>query len=173
MGYGFKLRQNTFNIIRNILDSTPIPHQEMLFPLLVPEDQFMKEAETVKGFEDEVYWVKDGGLTPLDVKLALRPTSETAMYPMAALWIRSHSDLPLKTYQIVNTFRYEGKNTRPLIRVREITGPNVRIQVDGGISPENAKIVVDYGADTLVAGSAIFSKPNIIEAINAILDSAG
>ncbi len=120
-GYGFKLRQNSFQIIRNILDSTPVPHEEMLFPLLVPEDQFMKEAETVKGFEEEVYWVKDGGTTPLDVKLALRPTSETVMYPMAAKWIRSHQDLPLKTYQIVNTFRFEGKNTRPLIRVREIT----------------------------------------------------
>lgn len=121
LGYGFQLRKNAFNIIRNLLDSTPVPHQEMLFPLLVPEDQFMKEAETVKGFEEEVYWVKDGGTTPLDVKLALRPTSETVMYPMASLWIRSHQDLPLKTYQVVNTFRYEGKNTRPLIRVREIT----------------------------------------------------
>ena len=120
-GFGFKLRQNTFQVIRDLLDSTPIPHEEMMFPMLIPEDQFMKEAETVKGFEEEVYWVKDGGTTPLDVKLALRPTSETVMYPMAAKWIRSHQDLPLKTYQIVNTFRYEGKNTRPLIRVREIT----------------------------------------------------
>ncbi|MHA1777195.1 MAG: proline--tRNA ligase [Promethearchaeota archaeon] len=119
--YGFKVRQNSFQIIRDLLDNTPIPHDEMLFPLLIPEPQFMKEAETVKGFEEEVYWVKDGGTKPLDIKLALRPTSETVMYPMAELWIRSHQDLPLKTYQIVNTFRYEGKNTRPLIRVREIT----------------------------------------------------
>ena len=42
------------------------------------------------------------------------------MYPMFSLWIRSHQDLPLKTYQIVNTFRYETKQTRPFIRVREI-----------------------------------------------------
>jgi len=28
---------------------------------------------------------------------------------------------PLKLYQIVNTFRYETKQTRPLIRLREIT----------------------------------------------------
>ncbi|MHA1519842.1 MAG: proline--tRNA ligase [Promethearchaeota archaeon] len=119
--YGFKIRQYAFQIIRDLLDSTPVPHDEMLFPLLIPEPQFMKEKETVKGFEDEVYWVKDGGTKPLDVKLALRPTSETAMYPMASIWIRSHQDLPLKTYQIANMFRYEGKNTRPLIRVREIT----------------------------------------------------
>ena len=42
------------------------------------------------------------------------------MYPIFALWVRSHSDLPLKTYQIVNTFRYETKQTRAFIRVREI-----------------------------------------------------
>jgi prolyl-tRNA synthetase len=81
----------------------------------------MKEAEHIKGFEDEVYWVTHGGTMPLDVKLALRPTSETAIYPMYSLWIRSHADLPLRYYQIVNTFRYETKQTRPLIRLREIT----------------------------------------------------
>jgi prolyl-tRNA synthetase len=104
-----------------LLETTEIPHQEYLFPMLIPDFLFLKEKEHVKGFEDEVYWVTHGGLTPLDVKLALRPTSETVIYPMMKLWIRSHVDLPLKTYQIVNTFRWEGKNTRPLIRVREIT----------------------------------------------------
>ena len=60
-------------------------------------------------------------VNPLNKKLALRPTSETAMYPIFKLWVRSHSDLPMKFYQVVNTFRYETKHTRPLIRVREIT----------------------------------------------------
>ena len=40
---------------------------------------------------------------------------------MFKLWIRSHADLPMRIYQIVNTFRYETKHTRPLIRLREIT----------------------------------------------------
>jgi len=39
---------------------------------------------------------------------------------MFSLWVRSHQDLPLKIYQLVNTFRYETKQTRPFIRVREI-----------------------------------------------------
>jgi prolyl-tRNA synthetase len=89
--------------------------------MLVPETELAKEGIHVKGFEDEVYWVTQGGQTPLNEKLALRPTSETAIYPMYALWIRTHIDLPIKYYQIVNTFRYETKHTRPLIRVREIT----------------------------------------------------
>lgn len=115
---GFKIRRHTLNILRKILDED---HEEVLFPLLIPEDELAKEAIHVKGFEDEVYWVTHGGLTELNKKLALRPTSETAMYPMFSLWVRTHTDLPLKFYQVVNTFRYETKHTRPLIRVREIT----------------------------------------------------
>jgi len=116
--FGFGIRKRTYGLLRELLDRD---HEETLFPLLIPENEFMKEAEHIKGFEDEVYWVTHGGLTPLEVKLALRPTSETAIYPMYALWVRSHADLPLKYYQVVNTFRYETKHTRPLIRLREIT----------------------------------------------------
>jgi len=116
--YGFAIRKFVYNRLRELLDRD---HEETLFPLLIPEQEFMKEAEHIKGFENEVYWVTHGGTTPLDVKLALRPTSETAIYPMYALWLRSHADLPMKYYQIVNTFRYETKQTRPLIRLREIT----------------------------------------------------
>lgn len=116
--FGFKLRQLVYGKLREIMDRE---HSEVYFPALIPETELRKEGEHIKGFEDEVYWITHGGLTPLDVKLALRPTSETAMYPMFKLWIRNHADLPLRVYQIVNTFRYETKHTRPLIRLREIT----------------------------------------------------
>jgi len=116
--FGFAIRKSVYAIIRELLDPD---HQETQFPLMIPENEFMKEAQHIKGFEDEVYWVTCGGTAPLEVKLALRPTSETAIYPMFKLWIRSHADLPLRIYQIVNTFRYETKHTRPLIRLREIT----------------------------------------------------
>ncbi len=116
--FGFKIRQLVYSKLREIMDRE---HDEVYFPALIPETELGKEGEHIKGFEDEVYWITHGGLTPLDVKLALRPTSETAMYPMFKLWVRNHADLPLKVYQIVNTFRYETKHTRPLIRLREIT----------------------------------------------------
>ncbi|MDD1677731.1 MAG: proline--tRNA ligase [Methanomicrobiales archaeon] len=116
--HGFAMRRAVYGILREIMDRE---HKEALFPLLIPATEFMKEAEHIKGFEDEVYWVTRGGLSDLDIPLALRPTSETAIYPMYALWIRSHADLPLKIYQVVNSFRYETKHTRPLIRLREIT----------------------------------------------------
>ncbi|MDR0778663.1 MAG: proline--tRNA ligase [Methanomassiliicoccaceae archaeon] len=116
--YGWKIMRNIDEYIRRELDATG--HDEVCFPLLIPETEFKKEKEHIKGFDSEVYWVTHAGLNELDVRLVVRPTSETAMYPMFSLWIRSHTDLPLKIYHLVNTFRYETKQTRSFIRVREI-----------------------------------------------------
>ncbi len=116
--YGWKIMTRMDGFIRAELDRTD--HGEVHFPVLVPEGEFAKEAQHIKGFEGGVYWITHAGLNPLDVRLLLRPTSETAMYPMFNLWIRSHADLPLKTYQIVEVYRYETKQTRTFIRVREI-----------------------------------------------------
>ncbi len=117
--YGFKLRRYVLNILRRLLDSTG--HEEILLPLLIPEPILAKESEHVRGFEDEVYWVTHGGLDPLDIKLALRPTSETPLSYMESFWIKSYKQLPKKYYQIVSIFRYETKATRPMLRVREVT----------------------------------------------------
>lgn len=115
---GFQIRKYTLKALQELLDKD---HEEVLFPMLIPESELAKESIHVKGFEDEVYWVTKGGQRELNEQLALRPTSETSIYPMFSLWVRSHMDLPIKVYQTVNTFRYETKHTRPLIRVREIT----------------------------------------------------
>ena len=116
--HGWRIMQNIDSLIREEMVRTG--HQEVCFPLLIPESLFEKEAEHIEGFGGEVYWVTHAGETKLEERWLLRPTSETAMYPIFSLWIRSHSDLPLKTFQIVNTFRYETKQTRAFIRVREI-----------------------------------------------------
>jgi prolyl-tRNA synthetase len=117
--YGFQLRKYILEVIRHYLDTTN--HDETLFPTLIPEDLIAKESSHIHSFENEAYWITHGGKNPLGIKLALRPTSETAITPMAKLWIRSHADLPLKLYQIGSIFRYETKATRPLIRVREVS----------------------------------------------------
>ena len=119
MPYGFQLRRRIIELIRKELDETG--HEEVLFPLLIPETLLRKEKEHIRGFEDEVYWVTHGGLEPLDIKLALRPTSETSITYMESLWIKSYKQLPKKYYQIVSIFRYETKSTRPMIRLREVT----------------------------------------------------
>lgn len=119
MPYGFSIRRGVLNVIRDVLEKSG--HSEVLFPLLIPEDMLRRESEHVKSFEKEVFWVTRGGGEELNVKLALRPTSETAIYPMFKLWISSYSDLPIKVYQVVSVFRHETKATRPMIRVREVT----------------------------------------------------
>jgi prolyl-tRNA synthetase len=116
--YGWKVMKLIDTAIHHEMERTG--HDELAFPVLIPKTEFAKEAEHIKGFDTEVYWVTHGGTNELDVPMLLRPTSETAMYPMFSLWIRSHTDLPLKTYQIGTTFRYETKMTRAFIRVRQI-----------------------------------------------------
>ena len=117
--YGFKIRERVLKVMRELLDSTG--HEEILLPLLVPQHLLSKEAEHIKGFEGEVYWVTHGGTTPLDVKLALRPTSETVLSLYESYWLKSYKQLPAKYYQVVSVFRYETKATKPMIRVREVT----------------------------------------------------
>lgn len=94
-------------------------HQPVIFPVVIPESNFQIEADHVEGFTPEVFWITEAGGSKLEERLAMRPTSETAMYPIYSLWIDSYRDLPLKLYQTGPVFRYEGKSTRPFIRGRE------------------------------------------------------
>jgi ribulose-phosphate 3-epimerase len=45
-------------------------------------------------------------------------------------------------------------------RLIDASGKDIRLEVDGGIKAENIRRVADAGADTFVAGSAIFGKPD-------------
>jgi len=89
------------------------------FPLFIPEKFLTKEKEHVKGFSPEVAWVTHAGDTQLNEKLAVRPTSETIMYPSYSKWIRSYRDLPLKLNQWNNVVRWEFKHPVPFLRTRE------------------------------------------------------
>jgi len=51
---------------------------------------------------------------------------------------------------------------------RMIGDRNIELQVDGGINNETAKSVIEAGASVLVAGSAVFNKPDYAKAINAL-----
>jgi ribulose-phosphate 3-epimerase len=50
----------------------------------------------------------------------------------------------------------------------EATGRDIRLEVDGGIKVDNIRRVADAGADTFVAGSAIFSQPDYKSVIDAM-----
>ena len=56
-------------------------------------------------------------------------------------------------------------------RVRKIidaSGRDIRLEVDGGIKPDNIRAAADAGADTFVAGSAIFGQPDYKAVIDAM-----
>ena len=69
------------------------------FPMFVPQRVLEKEKDHIAGFAPEVAWVTKAGNRDLEEAIAIRPTSETVMYPYFQKWIRSHRDLPLKLNQ--------------------------------------------------------------------------
>ena len=57
-------------------------------------------------------------------------------------------------------------------RLVDASGRDIRLEVDGGIKVDNIRRVADAGADTFVAGSAIFGQPDyktVIDAMRAAL----
>ncbi|UCD59228.1 MAG: ribulose-phosphate 3-epimerase [Candidatus Hydrogenedentota bacterium] len=57
---------------------------------------------------------------------------------------------------------------KKITHARELVGSRLDIQVDGGITPQNAGMVVEAGANILVAGSSVFSASDYAEAIEAL-----
>jgi prolyl-tRNA synthetase len=94
-------------------------HRNVYFPLFIPESFLKCEAEHFQGFVPEVAWVTIGGNSPLEERLAIRPTSETIMYATYAKWIRSWRDLPIKLNQWCSVVRWETKATKLFLRTRE------------------------------------------------------
>lgn len=89
------------------------------FPMFVSLKVLEREKDHIEGFAPEVAWVTRAGSSELDEHIAIRPTSETVMYPYYSKWIRSHRDLPLKLNQWNSVVRWEFKHPQPFLRTRE------------------------------------------------------
>ncbi|MDD3419531.1 MAG: ribulose-phosphate 3-epimerase [Candidatus Gastranaerophilales bacterium] len=63
------------------------------------------------------------------------------------------------------SFMYE---SLPKIKELRSLSHNLDIQVDGGINADTAKLVIEAGANILVAGSSVYGAKNIEEAINSL-----
>ena len=107
--------------VQNFLDTEfkKLGVKNSYFPMFVPKKHLETEKDHVEGFSAEVAWVTHSGSTQLEEPIAVRPTSETIMYPAYSKWIRSHRDLPLKLNQWCNVVRWEFKDPTPFIRSRE------------------------------------------------------
>ncbi|EJT51495.1 proline-tRNA ligase [Trichosporon asahii var. asahii CBS 2479] len=93
--------------------------QDCYFPMFVSQARLEREKDHIEGFAPEVAWVTKAGKSDLEEHIAIRPTSETVMYPYYAKWIKSHRDLPLKLNQWNSVVRWEFKNPQPFLRTRE------------------------------------------------------
>ncbi|XP_074846044.1 bifunctional glutamate/proline--tRNA ligase isoform X2 [Carettochelys insculpta] len=89
------------------------------FPMFVSQAALEKEKTHIADFAPEVAWVTKSGKTELAEPIAVRPTSETVMYPAFAKWVQSHRDLPIKLNQWCNVVRWEFKHPQPFLRTRE------------------------------------------------------
>lgn len=110
-----------WDTIREFFDSEikKLGVQNAYFPLFVSKKRLHTEEDHIEGFAAEVAWVTRSGQSELEEPIAVRPTSETIMYPAYAKWIRSHRDLPLRLNQWSNVVRWEFKYPTPFIRSRE------------------------------------------------------
>lgn len=61
---------------------------------------------------------------------------------------------------------------RRLRTMIQTCGSQAKIEIDGGIGIENAAAVVAAGAEILVAGSAVFGKPDPAESLRQLLSAA-
>jgi ribulose-phosphate 3-epimerase len=105
----------------------------------------------------------------LQVGLALKPGTSVDDVAHAAL--DSHVDLVLCMSVEPG---YSGQAFLPgsierLRRLRELLPPQIFLQVDGGIGPENVRAAHDAGADLLVAASAIFSREDLPRAYRRLV----
>src|SRR6266436_5113399 len=93
-------------------------HQNMYFPLLIPQSFLHKEAEHVEGFSPELAVVTMAGGKQLDEPYVIRPTSETIIGHFFSKWIQSWRDLAVLMNQWANIVRWELR-TRMFLRTTE------------------------------------------------------
>ena len=93
-------------------------HQNVYFPLLIPQSFLQKEAEHVEGFSPELAVVTIAGGKELEEPYVIRPTSETIIGHFFVKWIQSWRDLPVLMNQWANVMRWELR-TRMFLRTTE------------------------------------------------------
>jgi len=133
-----------WKIIKEFIDKkiTDSGVQECYFPIFVTRSVLEKEKAHIADFAPEVAWVTKYGENNLAESIAIRPTSETIMYPAYAKWLKSDTELPLRLNQwnnvvvsaIIDVFflsqfllqlfylclqRWEFKDPKPFLRTRE------------------------------------------------------
>ncbi|MBI4531714.1 MAG: proline--tRNA ligase [Candidatus Latescibacteria bacterium] len=114
--YGYALWEHIQQTLDGMFKETG--HENLYFPLFIPQSFLQKEAEHIEGFAPECAVVTQGGGHELEEPLIVRPTSETIIWAMYKKWIMSYRDLPLLYNQWANVVRWEMR-TRLFLRTTE------------------------------------------------------
>ena len=114
--YGYSIWENIQAFLNGLLKETG--HENVYFPLVIPESLFQKEADHVEGFAPETAIITIGGKEELTERLIIRPTSEVLFCDHYAKVVSSYRDLPKKYNQWCSVVRWE-KTTRPFLRGSE------------------------------------------------------
>jgi len=114
--YGLKIWELIKAELNRMIEADGV--ENVYFPIFVPLENLQAEKEHVEGFAPELAIVTHGGGEELVNKLAVRPTSEAAMYKTYAKWIQSYNDLPFRLNQWANVVRWE-KRPRAFLRWSE------------------------------------------------------
>jgi prolyl-tRNA synthetase len=114
--YGLKIWELIKAELNRMIEADGV--ENVYFPIFVPLENLQAEKAHVEGFSPELAIVTHGGGEELVNKLAVRPTSEAAMYRTYSKWIQSYNDLPLRLNQWANVVRWE-KRPRAFLRWSE------------------------------------------------------
>lgn len=116
--------------------------KEVYFPLFVSRAALEKEKTHIADFSPEVAWVTKSGESELAEPVAIRPTSETVMYPAFAKWVQSYRDLPIRINQWSNVVRWEFKHPQPFLRTREFLWQEGHTAFDNKADAETEVLVI-------------------------------
>jgi len=110
---GNRVMQKIEGIIRKNMVESPMNGQEIVMPSLTPKENWLK-TNRWDNF-DVLFKLKGAG----DKDVALAPTHEEVVTPLAKRFVSSYKDLPLSLFQFQNKFRNELRAKSGILRTRE------------------------------------------------------
>ncbi|GAB4329137.1 MAG: ribulose-phosphate 3-epimerase [Calditrichia bacterium] len=162
------LKKNTrFKLDVHLMVANPVDHIRWFAE--AGADIITIHQETDPHLDRQIHFIKESGAK---AGISLNPST-----PLETIrWLLKEIDLVL--VMSVNPgfggqkfIPYSLDKIAQLKKMREEAGATFRIEVDGGIDSQTAPMVIESGAEMLVAGNAIFGQEDRQRAIRAILNS--
>lgn len=163
-----------FPLVKQVAEISEKPLDVHL--MIVQPDKFIKELkdmgtmmmnvhyETCTHLHRVVQQIKDAGMK---AGVTLNPSTPVAMLKDIV------ADLDMVLLMSVNPGfagqKFIPQTVNKLKELRQLidtTGSQALIQIDGGVNLETGKLLVEAGADVLVAGNAIFKAPDMVDMIH-------